>query len=292
MQSETLKVVYAADPNYTVPLAASARSLLANHDGPVEIVVLSCGLDARNKDTIRRHVLAEHGAVDRCGIEFVEISHLALSDFGVASKNWKTKRVRKVVVSHVSAATFARLLMDQIPSISGRVLYLDADTIVLQNLDELWKHDLGANTLAAVDDPVITTIGHELGVQRPRVLKARRRASYFNAGILLLDIEAMRAQRTLEAARWYLHEAGDRALMYDQEALNAAVNGQYTSLSPLWNVMSSDPRLLSLQPDARIRHFSARYKPWTHPDHDTDAHLYFEYAGELANERASIAVPA
>lgn len=269
-----LRVVYASDPAYAPHLAASARSLLANHDGPVEITVLACGLSLGDKDQIQRHVLANPEPVDRCAIVFVEIDDVDINGYSLRNK--------PEVIDHVSSATFARLVLDHVGPSTGRLLYLDADTIVLGSLDELWNCDLAGNALGAVTDPRIRTAGHRFGVQRRRLTRCKRRAGYFNAGVLLFDIERMRSEQILETARWYLQEAGDDVMFFDQEALNAAIGGRYKRLSPVWNTMSSDPNLTQLQPNARIRHFSAQFKPWTDPDYDSDSHEYFNYAARVA----------
>lgn len=287
MRTPTMKVVYAADGAYAPHLAASARSLLAHNPGTIDMFVLSCGLDRGAKELIRRHVLATDADTDRCEITFVDIEDATLSGFNMASKHRGVNRIRTTCVNHISAATFARLLLDEIDEVDGRVLYLDADTVVLDRLDDLWHLDLGGNALGARTDPVITTLHHELGVQRIRRVRRRdRNAGYFNAGVLLLDMDHVRSLRIMESARTYLREAGQRSLFYDQEALNAAVAGRYQAISPLWNVMTSDPGLEALRPDARIRHYSARFKPWTHPDHDVDSHHYFRYACPASTDGA------
>jgi len=280
MTSTALRVVYAADPAYAPHLAASARSLVANHLGPVEILVLSCGLDRDAKDGILNHVVGTGPVADRCALDFVEISGLDLDAYSIENS--------QPLVNHVSSATYARLLLDRVGPSTGRLLYLDADTIVLSSLDELWHTNLGGHALGAIDDPRIPTLGHRYGVQRRRLLKCKRRAKYFNAGVLLLDMDVMRSQNVFENARWYLREVDDDVMFFDQEALNAAIGGRYQSLSSLWNVMTSDLDLARLQPNARIRHYSSRYKPWDYPDHDADAHHYFRYAESSVRATASL----
>src|SRR5262245_53929105 len=52
-----------------------------------------------------------------------------------------------------SAATFARLLIpDLLRDVTDRVLYLDADCIVVGDLTELWQTEMGQAAIAGVHD--------------------------------------------------------------------------------------------------------------------------------------------
>ncbi|KAH9853397.1 glycosyl transferase [Lenzites betulinus] len=102
-----------------------------------------------------------------------------------------------------------------------RVLYLDADVLVRSDLRELWDTDLQGKPIAAAVD-VGFPAGHTEGPS----------ASYFNAGVLLMDLAAIRAR---------LGELNDiasamkGAKMQDQDALNVHFDGKWVPLSLRWN---------------------------------------------------------
>jgi lipopolysaccharide biosynthesis glycosyltransferase len=125
------------------------------------------------------------------------------------------------------------LLAELLPELS-RVLYLDVDILVADRLDELWAMPLEGMGLAAADNVV------ELAL-RPRLetLGLPPGACYFNSGVLLLNLERMRAtgatQRLLELARL----RGTEFLWPDQDALNLVFGAERAPLHPRWNCQNA-----------------------------------------------------
>lgn len=132
-------------------------------------------------------------------------------------------------------ATWYRALLPQLlPENLDRILFLDADLLALDALAPLWETDLSGHYLAAVTN--VFQADHlfraaQLGFDRPQ--------SYFNAGVMLLDLKLMRRDGCAEAMRRYgVAHAGD--LMFrDQDALNVVLAGRRLPLHPRWNSMNS-----------------------------------------------------
>ena len=86
-----------------------------------------------------------------------------------------------------------RLYLPEVLAGVSKVLYLDADTFVLGQLTDLWDSPLGEAPLAAVAnvvEPPFRSHVAALGINYP--------GGYFNSGVLLLNLERMRAEKTLE----------------------------------------------------------------------------------------------
>jgi lipopolysaccharide biosynthesis glycosyltransferase len=125
------------------------------------------------------------------------------------------------------------LLPDLLPGID-RVLYLDADVLVLDALTDLWGLCLDGNYLAAVTNvPERHRLGHaaELGLAGPEC--------YFNSGVLLLNLELMRRDGCTAALRECALRNLDRLLWPDQDALNLVLGKRRIALEPRWNLMNS-----------------------------------------------------
>ena len=75
-------------------------------------------------------------------IEFVNINNL-LEYIKKTSPNYQT---------FYTKLTFVRCYLSKILK-EDKILYLDADAIVIDNIDELWNIDLKDNVLAAVHEP-------------------------------------------------------------------------------------------------------------------------------------------
>ena len=128
---------------------------------------------------------------------------------------------------YTEAASLRLLLPELLPNLD-RVLYLDCDIIVRQDLARLWNEtDLGGNYLGAVYEAAI-----EGQAERFRALGCDP-AKYFNSGFLLMNLAQMRkekvSERLLEACRVPYLE------FPDQDALNQVCQGRVLPLSPLYN---------------------------------------------------------
>lgn len=125
------------------------------------------------------------------------------------------------------------LLPELLPDID-RVLYLDADVLVVDSLASLWDTDLSASWVAAVTNvPERHMLDHaaQLGLHGP--------AAYFNSGVLLFNLAAMRRDARTEALLACALERADRLLWPDQDALNLVLGPRRHALHPRWNVMNS-----------------------------------------------------
>ena len=128
---------------------------------------------------------------------------------------------------YTEAASLRLLLPELLPELD-RILYLDCDIIVRQDLAKLWETtELADNYLAGVYEAAI-----EGQAERFRALGCDP-AKYFNSGFLLMNLAQMRAEKVseklLEACRVPYLE------FPDQDALNQVCLGRVVPLSPLYN---------------------------------------------------------
>jgi UDP-glucose/galactose:(glucosyl)LPS alpha-1,2-glucosyl/galactosyltransferase len=126
-----------------------------------------------------------------------------------------------------------RLAAPELLADLGRALYLDSDTLVLAPLDELWRCDVGDSGLGAVGNVIEP-------VERPRVeslgLDPLR---FFNSGVLLLDLDRLRATEAFTEVVRYAMSNADRLLWPDQDALNHVFRDSWQPLHPRWNAQNS-----------------------------------------------------
>jgi lipopolysaccharide biosynthesis glycosyltransferase len=107
-------------------------------------------------------------------------------------------------------------------------------------------------------------------------------AKYFNAGVMLVDLVRWRRERIADRALEYLQRYRDRVLLWDQEALNAALAGRWGELDPRWNRNPTLRHLFGRRKRAPvprgapadagadaneiwIAHYTGRLKPWLYP---------------------------
>jgi len=131
--------------------------------------------------------------------------------------------------SYLPPAMWHRVFLPELAPDLPRVLYLDADVIAMDSLAPLWATDLGDRVIAAVTnipDPWTAPYFDALGLEGP----------YFNSGVMLVDLDRMRAERLQERI---LAARTDEMRFGDQDPLNVVLGSARLELDPRWNVMNS-----------------------------------------------------
>jgi len=135
-----------------------------------------------------------------------------------------------------------------------KILWLDADTIVLKPLDELWNIDISRTFVAGVMD--IPAIGfHELGEIQIN--------KYINTGVLLMNLKMMRQYNISDKIIKLLK--GPRMLYPDQDAINVTCYPLIKLIDPKFNCGSITPHFTRVIKDPVIRHYTYT-KLWDDPD--------------------------
>lgn len=199
-----------------------------------------------------------------------------------------------------SYATYARLLVGDLFPQHERMLYLDADVVLMSDLQPLDGLELApAHVAAACIEPYSPNFGSEKGVSDFEFLGFVGDEPYFNAGVLLIDIARWNRADVGKKSLSYLQRDDLRIVSFDQEALNVVLAGHWRGLDPEWNVSRywmrearriDRPNILR---DARIVHFLSEEKPWSSPDavHPWLLARYREHVGEALSAPPSSAAP-
>jgi lipopolysaccharide biosynthesis glycosyltransferase len=167
----------------------------------------------------------------------------------------------EIIESRWPRAAYLRLYFDWVfgPEFD-RLVYFDADTRVRAPLEPLLTADLDGRPVGAVHDFIYYLTGNIR--RRRRDLFLADDAPYLQSGVMVFDWPATLADRTLARARRFLHEHPDRCWEApDQDALNAALEDQWTPLDPRWNLHETYLRFRG-----RHRPFIEHYtssKPWS-----------------------------
>ena len=169
-----------------------------------------------------------------------------------------------------SRAVFRRLFLDEIlPAHFERIVTVDSDMLIVRpGLKRLESFDLGDKPLAAAYDMIFLMDfkGDALARQFQRSRRALGLAldtPYFNAGLMAIDRAKWRAERLTERVTQALRDEPKRYPFMEQDALNAALKGNFMALSPRFNFMG-DFFLLDLERrlEPMVLHFVNAPKPW------------------------------
>ena len=262
----------AVEGRYVPHAAAMLHSALA-HAGR---------LDARvhymhGRDLSRRDALRLTQMVERLGasIDFHEVPDHRLA--GVPTKGFTLK------------ATWYRIFLPELVPDVDRVLYLDADLIVTDDLLPLWRTEMGDSYVGAVTNVLPSWHAH-----RPAELGLTADV-YFNAGVLLMNLAQMRADGTSDALLDYSVANAPNLAWRDQDALNVVLGARRVSLHPRWNCMNAvmlfddeanevfGPAVVEqARRDPAIRHFEGPglSKPWHYLAGQEARDLYMRHRAE------------
>ena len=177
---------------------------------------------------------------------------------------------------NIALVTLARMYLPEL--VQGRVIYLDCDMLIRGDLSVLQDLDLGNTLIAAVRDFWVLHRVQKHGDADQRlsehreVMQGRPVTEYFNAGLLVMDCEAIRAEPGLARAMLDF-AAASRHRLLDQDRLNQLFRGRVTFLGPEWNEIWGRSalrrrvlaQLRGLSPGAaraQVLHYTGPHKPW------------------------------
>eukprot|EP00045_Choanoeca_perplexa_P017331 m.249139 g.249139 ORF g.249139 m.249139 type:complete len:745 (+) comp17509_c1_seq1:2546-4780(+) len=171
-----------------------------------------------------------------------------------------------------SEANFVRFLFPELLSDVKRLLYLDVDIVVQKDIRLLYTTPLEeGDVLGAVERPIALHRFFNSSVSE--VFKARYGRSInldqssFNAGVLLLDLDAWRACKATNELRFWMEERLKTPLwqLGTQPPILLLSYGRWTSLQPTWNVDGIGYRgdlTEDIIKEAGILHWTGSNKPW------------------------------
>lgn len=247
-------VVYAADENYVPYAALSMESAMKHCSSQIDFILLATG-DVGVDAVAKLNELFER---------YSAYGTLRIINMGDSFKEYDR------LVSHITyAACFRLLLPDLLPDVD-RCLYLDCDTLVCEDLDELLALSLDGFYFAGVP-----ARGYYLKeeMHRERLGLVAKEFVYCNSGVLLMNLEKMRADGISDQ----LIDALDNGwACADQDVLNAVCEGAIKELPLKYNamVLYFDDRYAALRELVNVRefeeaaerpvivHYACDTKPW------------------------------
>jgi len=273
---DRISIVAAADDNYSMPLAALGRSAIDTLDSRfgLDIYVLDGGITDRQKRRIQASWKSP-----RTSVYWLSPDRATIQDLPTCG--------------YLSLTTYLRLFIGELlPPSVHKAIYLDSDMIVRRDLSQLWSTPCDDVACCAVQDlltPFINTrqtLGREtvcdrqplftLPIPNYRDLGLSPDASYFNAGLLLINVDYWRRTSFLTAALRCLRDNGAKVHLGDQYALNILFSGKWRPLDLRWNQLGTiyecahagefpfEPSLFqTVRDDPWAVHYCWTAKPWS-----------------------------
>ncbi|QIR37807.1 glycosyltransferase family 8 protein [Tolypothrix sp. PCC 7910] len=270
-RSEYIPVVCAADDKYSMPVAVMACSAVANlpSNRKLLLFVIDGGIKENNKQKILNSVDSS-----RCHIKWLQPSDILLEKMKLSG--------------HISLAAYYRILIPELLSSEfQKVIYLDCDLVLNQNLEQLWQNDIEDKYLLAVQE--IKTPYVSAALLNYDKLGIPPDWKYFNSGVLLINLEKWRKDNISTKIIQYVEQNKEYIRFHDQDGLNAVLAGQWGELDPRWNQTPfiyeysswenspfNESTFNNVLNNPWIIHFASSFKPWNAYKY-RDKELFYKY---------------
>lgn len=268
-------IVLICDDAYAMPTMVCIQSIINHAEvrGKLCVHVCSFGLSEKNVRAFEKMGTAR--------------TNVCVHLFPRNSIEEKIERVSQK--THVTTTALIKLELPNYFSNLDKVLYLDSDTIVKGNINDLFCADITDYYLAASFE----YWAHLINL-RYKIHKDHNEKFYFNSGVMLLNLRKMREDNISEKLWEYKLNSTQTKLM-DQECLNAVCGSAVMPLSIKWNF---NPEFLveenveeinkvyteaylncqHLFDDVRIIHFVGKMdKPWVYESAKLREYWHKEY---------------
>lgn len=233
INKDTLNIGFGIDNNYARCMGASIASICENNrEEDIVFHVLASKLNDENIKNLKQ--LAE---------KFYTTIHIYHID-EYAFKLLPTQE-------HLPVSTYYRFILPMLLQVP-KVLYIDADIICIGNINSIFSSDMKENIISAVPDI------EPLASKRNTVLGLKNH-TYFNAGVLLIDVEKWNDYDVVSKVMEALASDPKKFRYLDQDALNLVLTEKITYLDRKYNCLNTPDMM---RQGIVLLHFAAHPKPW------------------------------
>ena len=273
--NETINIVLCSDDNYAQHIAVVMASVIANTKAQVCFFVISDNI-SQEKIIKLKNTADKFNTV----IEFIDVP--------------EEKFTNVYLSGHVSKAAYFRLaLADILPVGIEKVIYLDVDLLVYDDINKLWQYNLKTFPLGAVKDFGIMASGR-LCKQKAEVIGLPENEAYFNSGVLLINLKQWREKNYTAQILEVINK--NSFPHHDQDALNKIFMKNWLQIDLRWNIIPPVFNLfikillnhtfrneaIQAKRNTGIIHYAGRYKPWEFILYKGFNDMYYKYLRQTA----------
>lgn len=273
--NDKINIVFASDDNYAQHIAVVIASIMAKTKEKVCFFVINDNISSEKITKLRNTAVKLNTTVEFIAVAEEQFKNVYLS-------------------GHVSKAAYFRLaLADIMPDDIEKVIYLDVDLLVCDDIKNLWQNDIKKYALAAVPDFGIMA-SNRLCRQKKEVIGLPKGKEYFNSGVLLINLKKWRQENYTKQILEIINE--NQFPHHDQDALNKLFMNNWLTLDLRWNIIPPVYNLfpkvlfnkffrkqaLEAKRNPAIVHYAGRYKPWEFALHAGFNDMYYKYLKQTA----------
>ena len=256
---DEIQIVCVTDQNYLPHFAALLNSIACN----------------KGKEEIRIHAILDNVESQQSQQIVNAFPTLSFSLYPISDH----KVLSLPPLLQISRATYLRLIVDELLADDiKKIITLDIDIITTSSLVALWRYALDGRMIGAVTDPGVNALAFSRKHGLPDL------GGYFNAGVMLIDLDAARRARLFPRSIKALFQSCNSFEYADQDALNYVVQGDWAELDITWNFQRKffyeeyrdHLKYHSAHQSPAIIHFTETVKPWQANEWHPYAWLYWK----------------
>ncbi len=275
---ESIPIIYACDKNYINYTLVSIHSVIKNSKSNVFLNFFIIYCDISN-ETINK--IIKIFKYENATIKFIDVRKI-INSYGV--NNFR-------ISFHFTLSTYLRFFIPKIFKNFKKVIYLDPDTIVLEDIRKFYE--IKTNSKVLTGAIALGAIRNDHIKYNREVLKLKDPRRYLQAGVMLIDVQEAIKDNFEEKCIAKLKEIGTPRYS-DQDVLNALYGKDFNIIDTSWNIqwhikifnlsfldgvnVIEYERVMS---NPKIIHYTSNIKPWNSPQHE-HADKWWYYARQTA----------
>ena len=215
-QQKIIPIAMATDNNYVYPTLVSMTSMLENKNKDTKLefhIMLSGKVTGENKEKFKKLIKY----YPDCSVNLIDMKNI----FSNAK-----------ISGYVTVPTYYRMNLPSLLPQYDKVLYIDSDTIVNKDLQELFNVNVDEYYIAGSFDLHVSKIPNY-----EKKLGIKNMGQYINAGVALMNTKKMREDKLEKKFSDFIPTLSKRGLGFqDQDIINAICYENIKLLSPTYNV--------------------------------------------------------
>lgn len=274
MIKKEIPIFFAVDDAYIPFLAVTIKSLSKkiNKSNIYNLRILYTNITKENQKEIMKY------KNENIIIEFVNVN-----------ESLKKLEGKLLIRDYYSNATYYRILIPNLYPQYEKVLYLDSDIVILDDIAKLYNVNINNYLIGAVSEHWFRNYSEFKGYGE-KVIGLKSYKKYINAGIMLMNLQKLRYIQ-FEDKFLHLLETVKYRFAQDQDYFNRICKGNIKYLKEYWNASG----YLYSKSNAKIIHYTI-FKPWLFKDMPNSKYFwniaketaFYDYIASLPDEEGKL----
>ena len=241
-----INILISVNSKYLDKAETMLHSFRRHNDDEVTVYLINHSLKSYQIKKFKKYL---NEALDM-SFEMITVSNTIFDGFSLGSERFSVEIYYRVLAQFL------------LPQNVDRIIWLDADLVICGKMDKFYNQSFDGNLLIACPDASwkseeINHIKNNLGLNKEYV--------YFNSGVLLLNIEAMRNETNYHDIVQSAYRIADCLVYPDQDLLNYLYSEQVKYCDhKIYNCFPDEYKTMTCdqQNNVVVLHYAGYQKPW------------------------------